>query len=356
MWERITESIHNSYADDHYRRIILFNVVNLLFAFVSGVMTAVNILTGEIALMCVTGGFSALCIVNVLLVKGKTRLTSTALYLFCTEALVLLTYFVVSGNPQGFSVLWILLVPAIAMSVLGKKLGLRFCGLVFLMVLFFFWLPAGRNLLRYDYGNTFMLRFPFVYLCLFFASLYVDAIRQGAYDRVKEMEHQAIYLYRHDALTGTYTRYAFYEELQTLFAQPSEERVSAVLFDLDDFKMVNDVFGHNAGDEFLRQVAKIISSNICEHCIVCRWGGEEFLVLMRCKHDPYEQAERIRRVLENTPLEYKERQLNLTVSVGVAVADTLRREQLDDFINCADRAMYASKTQGKNRVTLRKFR
>ncbi len=357
MGNQIFDAIRASYVDDERRRHLMFHLLNLLLAAISLIMSAVNLITGEYELMAVTLIFTVLCLSNCLFIKTGWIKRSVVTFLFTVEAMVLLVYFVLSGVPQGFSVLWTLLVPSVSLYVLGPKIGLRFSLLTLLMIVFFFWIPFGRELLLAPehYGSTFMTRFPFVYICMFIASLYIDAIRLGVYRKLKETEENARKLYRHDALTGIYSRHAFYEELQKKFATPATEKVSIVIFDIDDFKIVNDIYGHNAGDEVLKRVSSIILHSTCEHCISCRWGGEEFLVLMPCTHDPLVIAESIRAKVANTEVVYGEHRIRVTLSVGIAVANFLDKHRLSDFINRADKAMYTSKAEGKNRTTLEMY-
>ncbi len=355
MLKRIANIIQSSYVNEEHRRLVMFNLLNILLAGVSLAMTVVNANTGELELMAVTALFSLLCIINYAFVKFKITRPSIQITAFTVEAMVLLVYFALSGNPDGFSVLWTLLVPSVSLYVFGQKKGVYFSVLIFIMISFFFWIPFGRGLLYYEYSETFMLRFPFVYICMFIAALYIDIIRLGVYRKLKETEKNARHLYRHDALTGIYTRYAFVEELDKIFDEPFEEKVSVAVFDIDNFKNVNDRYGHDAGDKVLKTIAEIIVKNTCEHCVSCRWGGEEFLVLMQCDHDPFENSENIRRIIENTGITVGDLDISITVSVGVTYADRLSIDQLGDFINFADSIMYSSKTEGKNRTTIKKY-
>lgn len=341
-------------ADDKYKSNI-FNVLNMLLTAVSGVMAAVNCATGEYGLAIAAGAFAVLCLGNYLSVKAGFVRADISAIVFSAEAMLLVVFFIVSGRPEGFSVLWTLLVPAISMYALGQKPGIVFSTVTLLTIIFFFWLPCGRELLRYGYSETFMLRFPIVYICLFAAAAYTDVILAGIYDKLKETEESARYLYRHDALTGIYSRHAFYEELEKILGETSGTPVSLAMLDIDGFKGINDKYGHNAGDEVLKETACVISENVCEHSIVCRWGGEEFVVVSRCGHDSYLMCEEIRKTIENTAVLYHNTELYVTVSVGIAVAENVNEAQLSDFINCADTAMYFSKKAGKNRTTVKKY-
>ncbi len=355
MLQKLINIFHQSFEDEELRQKTLFDLLNIVLGAISLVMTLVNLATGETTLMFATLLFAILCVCNYICRK-LSLLPKTFLHIiFSSEALVLFGFFIVTGIPQGFSVLWTLLVPCFALSIFGTKGGSILSGLTFGMIVFFFWCPWGKNILQYDYSPTFMLRFPFVYVCMIFIALYLEAIRRGTYKRMKENERSYRFLYRHDALTCLFSRHAFYEELERIFETPTDEHFAVLIFDIDDFKHINDRYGHNAGDAVLCSVSAIIQENICEHCIACRWGGEEFLVLMQCRHKPYDIAERIRRQVECSPLEYEGEKIAFTVSAGVTTAYNLEKSQVSEFISQADKAMYISKSEGKNRTTMREL-
>ncbi len=351
LFKRIKAVFQDGFTDEGVRRRLMFDLLNIVLGTVSLVMTAVNIFTHETVLMIATAIFSVLCFANFGLVRIKP-LRAVVYGLFTVESLGLLSFFIVTGIPEGFSVLWILLVPSFTVAIFRARFGGIFSGLAFLLVIFFFWIPFGRELLLYDYSETFMLRFPFVYICLFLIALYIEFVRMGTWRRLRESETRYRYLSRHDALTGIYSRHAFHQELDRIFATPSDEPAAIVIFDIDDFKKINDTHGHNGGDVVLKQMADIVITNLCEHSIACRWGGEEFLVLMRCRHDPQAFAETVRRAVEASPVEYDGRTIHYTVSAGISDTGRMSRDQLVEFINHADRAMYLSKSAGKNRTTV----
>ena len=155
-----------------------------------------------------------------------------------------------------------------------------------------------------------------------------------------------------DPLTGLLNRQAF----EFLFQQAmldSERRGSplcAILFDVDYFKMVNDNYGHLAGDRILRQIADIVRQTLRESDIVTRWGGEEFLVLL--KDCPLEQAaavaEKLRIAIAGHEFVLPGGKLALTASLGVAAY--LRHETSNGFFARADKALYRAKSEGRNRV------
>jgi diguanylate cyclase (GGDEF)-like protein len=155
-----------------------------------------------------------------------------------------------------------------------------------------------------------------------------------------------------DSLTGLLNRQAF----EIVFEQAmldSERRTTplcAILFDLDYFKAVNDNHGHLAGDRILQQIADLTRGAVRESDIVTRWGGEEFLVLL--KDCPLIQATAIAEKLRNTIADYAfslpSDKLQLTASLGVA--EYVCRESLNSFFARADKALYQAKSDGRNRT------
>jgi diguanylate cyclase (GGDEF)-like protein len=159
----------------------------------------------------------------------------------------------------------------------------------------------------------------------------------------------------HDALTGLYNRRYLGDALgrELILAEREGHPVSVIMADLDFFKRVNDEHGHAAGDEVLRAFAERMKSHARGSDICCRWGGEEFLlVLPRMDIDSAAQrAEELRATMETTPVELPLGSIPVTVSLGVAVcpADGTSAETL---IAAADAALYAAKAAGRNRVVV----
>jgi diguanylate cyclase (GGDEF)-like protein len=157
-----------------------------------------------------------------------------------------------------------------------------------------------------------------------------------------------------DTLTGLLNRQAFEIVFQQAILDSERRRIplSAILFDIDFFKMVNDNHGHLAGDRILQSIAIITKNAVRESDIVTRWGGEEFLVLL--KDCPLEKAsalaEKIRCVIAGHDFELPASELNLTASLGVA--EYAYRETWLSFFGRADKALYQAKSEGRNRVVV----
>jgi diguanylate cyclase (GGDEF)-like protein len=155
-----------------------------------------------------------------------------------------------------------------------------------------------------------------------------------------------------DGLTGLWNRTYFDQTMaaQLSLARRSGQAVSCILADLDHFKSVNDRFGHLTGDEALRIVAASFLTQCRIEDVVCRYGGEEFAVIV--PNTPAEKAsvlaERLRNAVQTLALKHRGRPVPITCSFGVADAIC----GADRIIEVADAALYQAKTQGRNRIAL----
>jgi len=153
-----------------------------------------------------------------------------------------------------------------------------------------------------------------------------------------------------DSLTGIYNRRRFEYILGLWIKNMRHDPFCLLLFDIDDFKKVNDTFGHKAGDEVLMKIAETVSSKIRDDDIFARWGGEEFVVLFKEIDIDMgkELAERLRKAVENNSFGEAGK---ITISIGVVQYHRGKNnESLEDFVIRADEKMYEAKRAGKNRV------
>lgn len=159
-----------------------------------------------------------------------------------------------------------------------------------------------------------------------------------------------------DALTGLYNHGYFQETLATLAKEHREanQPYTVLMMDLDNFKQVNDVHGHMAGDKMLKEVAGALMSCIRRGDIAARYGGEEFVILLpRCEMKTADEiAERIREAVASISLPIKgdEEVLSVTISIGIASAPKHGNDH-KVILEKADHALYVAKKQGKNRVS-----
>ena len=176
-------------------------------------------------------------------------------------------------------------------------------------------------------------------------------LTQGA---IKRYQAQIEQLATTDKLTGLANRTAFDVAVAGMLSDSKRNKtpISIVLFDLDDFKKVNDTYGHNAGDLVLKEVACELFAHVRKADFFCRWGGEEFLVLLKncdCRNAA-KIAENYRETIANQTVAYETHQIKVTSSFGVATLHD--DEEVEQLISRADRCLYKAKANGRNQVVV----
>jgi diguanylate cyclase (GGDEF)-like protein len=166
-----------------------------------------------------------------------------------------------------------------------------------------------------------------------------------------QLQEQAI----RDPLTGAYNRRYFSEALDQEAARSARENTpfSVLILDVDHFKQFNDTYGHKCGDIVLQSLAKFLNENTRQGDIVCRYGGEEFVILMTdaTPEDAYKRAELFRKQFEEMLIEYEGKKLSCTFSAGIASYPA--HDQANEILlTFADQALYRSKASGRNQTTL----
>ena len=155
-----------------------------------------------------------------------------------------------------------------------------------------------------------------------------------------------------DGLTELLNRRIFDETLAYKVKCPDMHPVSLLIIDLDNFKQVNDTFGHQAGDQVLKTVAKILKESCRGQDLVARYGGEEFaIILSQTKAvTAHAIAQRIRNRVAKTAFTFDDRQLQMTASIGLATCQEGSSIFTANLVKQADRALYQAKRTGKNKV------
>ncbi|MDZ7759872.1 MAG: sensor domain-containing diguanylate cyclase [Desulfovermiculus sp.] len=159
-------------------------------------------------------------------------------------------------------------------------------------------------------------------------------------------------LSRTDALTGCFNRRKFLEclDYECKRIERLQTSLTLIMFDIDNFKHINDTYGHEAGDLVLQSLAAIVSAHIREVDILCRWGGEEFLILAP-DTDAQNAQVMVERIRKTVAEHVFSQDFEITVSFGL-VQYKKGEESLDDLINRADQCMYLAKEKGRNRVEM----
>ena len=227
---------------------------------------------------------------------------------------------------------------------LCAKIGLDDCADGFLL--------AGKSETRSGYSPE---------DCVYFQALANDiaiGIKKQAYYRASH----------YDPLTNLLNRQSLVPELDALikYCQTHGYHFALCMVDLDNFKQINDRYGHQAGDEVLKVVAQILQKSVRESDRVFRYGGEEFLIVLNnlsrtflktySSEDFFRYSrtaiERVRRQIALRPIRLSEHSLHVTASIGMTLFDKTIPKTREQIIGEADRAVYISKQSGKNRVTV----
>ncbi|MFT5660155.1 MAG: diguanylate cyclase (GGDEF)-like protein [Sulfurimonas sp.] len=192
------------------------------------------------------------------------------------------------------------------------------------------------------------------YFNLFFSLLITLVITSFILFIVRVNNKKILYLAEFDTLTEIMNRRVFKEKCEyfLLLLKRDEKKLSFIFLDIDDFKNINDKFGHSTGDEVLKLFASIIKTHLRGTDLVGRWGGEEFTILLiDCNLEEAKiRTEKLKQTIENNRgLQYLAKS-NITASFGVT--EVTINDNIDTIIQRADNAMYISKEEGKNKVTI----
>lgn len=229
-----------------------------------------------------------------------------------------------------------------------------FCSYLLLVLMLFHYHPeqmdAPIEILQLFIFGTVLFWFSFV-------GSYISSLRNRLSTAnhelklaLKTIEGLAI----HDHLTGAYNRRHMHEELQKAksIADRGGMPFSIAIFDLDHFKPVNDDFGHQKGDEVLKQIVQQVSSRIRETDIIARYGGEEFIVIMIATDiaGAAEGAQKIHKCVHNLKYPGLPDSFRITISIGATSYRPV--ESIDEMISRADTALYRAKANGRDRVEI----
>jgi diguanylate cyclase (GGDEF)-like protein len=181
----------------------------------------------------------------------------------------------------------------------------------------------------------------------------IVSISDGYQGQLREVSLRLEYMARTDSLTGLPNRRDMVERLEAehrRLERYSSSRFSLILFDVDDFKLVNDGHGHDVGDKVLRRLAMVLGRELRKSDTCARWGGEEFLVLCPEAGEPEALlvAEKCRRAIAAELVAAGDGDVRISLSGGICVAEA--GVDIDGLIRRADEALYAAKAAGKDRV------
>lgn len=193
-------------------------------------------------------------------------------------------------------------------------------------------------------------------IILFFSILFIMEI-QTLIRKLNDTNDQLAFIATHDALTGLYNRHS----LRKLFDELEKDGdlFCVVMGDIDDFKKINDTYGHDCGDIVLKTVAGIVAKHIGERDIACRWGGEEFLIIMRgSREECFERISLVKAQINELNIDHESSRVHVTMTFGFADSDEEVQTEpstcphIDSLISMVDKRLYKGKTSGKNVIVV----
>lgn len=308
------------------RRVCVWS--SIILAFVALVLTAMNV-AKHYWFMAVT---TTILIVGFLVsafAAGKNRLSicRTLLAVICAG---MFSVYAITGQNDGFAILWILLIPVLSSFLIGLKkaffLSLYFQ--VFLIVLFY--TPLSGYVASH-YTETFMMRFPMLYFASFAMIMFVMCHRQQLLNDVDKQANV-------DALTGLYNRNRYEKMLKKAEYSDEYSSLTILAFDLNQVKEVNDSFGHEAGDEMIRGAAEVIREAF-KGDMCFRTGGDEFMVISS-RQNVTRSLDAMRKAMEK----WRGRMVkSINISAGYASREQNPKLSVVELCKLADRNMYIDK-------------
>ena len=189
--------------------------------------------------------------------------------------------------------------------------------------------------------------FAMVFATVFYNAMYIFS-SENKLSNLEERNKQLSMDAHEDALTSLLNRRGFLPLVKSLMASKNTSRFCIAFCDLDDFKRVNDSYGHEAGDEVLKHMTMIIKEEL-PGSDICRWGGEEFVILLKnCDLAAAKvKVERLRKTVESNPTAFFNKQIFITMTIGLAENKNVYKEP-EAVIKKADERMYYGKQHGKN--------
>ena len=184
----------------------------------------------------------------------------------------------------------------------------------------------------------------------------VELVRRDQERQLSELNKELQYLADHDSLTNVLNRRGIYSALSKALnaLQQQESKGLLAIVDIDNFKELNDSYGHKKGDQMLVSVVNQLQASLTRHDVLGRLGGDEFLIFIPSKDQ--QQGLEIFRALQENIQQLSNDNIYLTISIGVCCIEALTWgeevpvPQIESFISLADKALYIAKSQGGNRL------
>lgn len=349
LFDRFKDSLLDK---EKYTRLVRLIAYVALFA-IALFMSVLNLVQYGLydPLTLTTGIFAIALIPDFLLTYFSKIGKKIAAVLFFFEFIIMFAMFLYTGKPEGFSAIWIALVPISCMIFYGRKMGSIVTAVMFVILVLAFYTPLGKMAGMYpDYTQTFKVRFPILYVAFYLIALFLESIQQYQFRALEEVNTLNEGYSTHDGLTGLFNRKGFYDLLESELKTRTYNKIGFIVFDIDFFKRLNDTYGHLAGDEVLIELSEIIKEKLGNSLAQCRWGGEEFLVCYVDEQIKKADLEEFRKAVEAHEFVFNDKTMKTTISGGVFETNDKNFSNRDEWLKNADSALYNAKETGRNKI------
>ncbi len=344
----LTNNNHFSKDEANFRRVIILNFSLSIMSVFLFAYALFNLLIAPDYLMAIMQFIAlALTLLLILFFKLSHQVEISSWIGELIFILVVLAAIIIDKN-EYLVFAWALLIPPVSYFILGRLYGTIMSALFAggFAVIFVLYPPAVsiNHLDVFSFINVFG-----TFLSLALIINYYEANRAANLHELNQKNSDLKRLAETDKLTSLYNRLKLDAsiEAEIEIAENTKNPFSLIMIDIDNFKRINDEYGHLVGDSVLTQAAYLLRKNLPEHVLIGRWGGEEFLIV--CPNTDAKKAHRIaenlRHLINNYPFDGN---INFTISLGVSAWK--QGDTYDDLVKRADRAMYEAKSKGKNTV------
>jgi diguanylate cyclase (GGDEF)-like protein len=270
--------------------------------------------------------------------------------LMISSIMLLMVYLVYTGGVNGTGPLWIYIVPPVALFFGGMRKGSLIIGLFVIAISVLMFYP-NDEWLRTSYTFEFKTRLIYSFLTVSALFALYEYVRQNSFARLQEMSQKFERQAMRDPLSGLLNRRGMRDNFQQEFdrSRRYNNDLTVMMCDIDNFKVVNDKYGHDKGDEIIKNLATVFKTQLRKQDSVARWGGEEYLFLLPETNiiQGMQLAEMLRSKIEETRYKHDDETFSVTISIGLHQITST--DTINQGITKADTNLYKAKEQGRNR-------
>ncbi|MEN8303273.1 MAG: GGDEF domain-containing protein [Campylobacterota bacterium] len=323
-----------------FRRLILLNSFLMLGVIVVAFFAILNYFVLREYTISIINTLVTLLGIGVFLDLSYNKNIDRAITITLTVMISFFILFIYLNENRGFGLFWVPVVPILAIGLVGFKKGALISIIYFIPIFTMAYLGIGEWL-DGQWSLIGFFRLILSSLLVMYIVVMMDIALEESYKKLEKLSST-------DPLTLVHNRRKIEEILsrEIGLSKRYDKQLALILFDIDDFKKINDMLGHNGGDKVLQKIAKEIKASIRESDYIGRWGGEEFLIVIpEIDHESVKvMTEKIRILVQEMGCSTIN---NITCSFGITLLDK-ESDSIESLINKADIAMYRAKEKGKN--------